>query len=114
MSENASENASESASDHQHLPTHDGRVRPLREWRTQVEFESQREFAARVGVPAATLSFWETGRLCPRRRLHRLIAEKLHLEPRQLTFPAPRRPRRLAQVESPTGLGPPRAELGPA
>jgi DNA-binding transcriptional regulator YiaG len=65
-------------------------IRDLRAWREQVYYETQLEFAARLGVNSASLSMWETGRRRPRLRMHRAIAEKLQLKPWQVTFPAPR------------------------
>jgi DNA-binding transcriptional regulator YiaG len=63
-------------------------IRDVREWREQVYYETQQEFAARLGVNAATLSLWETGRRRPRLRMHRAIAEKLQLNPWQISFSA--------------------------
>jgi DNA-binding transcriptional regulator YiaG len=62
-------------------------IRDLRTWREQVYYETQHEFAARLGVNPATLSMWETGRRRPRLRMHRAMAEKLQLKPWQITFP---------------------------
>lgn len=63
-------------------------VRTLREWRRNVFFESQLEFAKRLGVDVSTLSLWENGHRHPRFSTIRHIADKLGLKPQQLDFDA--------------------------
>ncbi len=60
--------------------------RTLKDWRTKVYFESQTEFAGRLGVHKSVLSMWETGARVPRFKTQRAIAERLGLKPDQLIW----------------------------
>jgi|GEM_PF-3491884 DNA-binding XRE family transcriptional regulator len=60
--------------------------RTLRQWREKVYFETQEEFAQRLGVHETAISLWETGRRHPRLRTRRIIAERLGLKPQQIIF----------------------------
>ena len=62
-------------------------VRSLREWRTQVFFRSQEEFAKDVGTNATTISLWETGARVPQFSKKRQVAERLGLKPEQIAWP---------------------------
>lgn len=65
----------------------DKKVRPLREWRERVFFQTQTEFAARIGVNVSTLSLWETGKRHPRLTKLREVAARLGIEPWQIELP---------------------------
>jgi transcriptional regulator with XRE-family HTH domain len=71
------------------VPLSVARRRTLREWRTLVFFESQLEFAARLGVKAATLSSWERARhaKAPRFATRRQIAQVLGVPVSEIVWP---------------------------
>lgn len=64
----------------------EGERRTLKEWRELVYFESQAEFAKRLGVDDSALSLWERGLRRPRYVSLRNIAEKLHIQPWQIVL----------------------------
>lgn len=59
----------------------------IKDWRTKVYFETQEEFARRLGVDVTTLSSWETGRKRPRLATQRKIAEALGIHPSHIILP---------------------------
>jgi transcriptional regulator with XRE-family HTH domain len=64
----------------------DNEARTLKEWRLS-RFETQAEFAEKIGVTTAAYNRWETGAATPSLRHIRQIAELLGIEPSLIILP---------------------------
>ena len=59
----------------------------LREWRLR-RFLTQKELAARIGVPYQMVQRWESGQVFPRPSSLRKLCEALEVEPDELLTPS--------------------------